>query len=269
VAEVGGSDAEAEMKAFTSGNHRLNSAYGFNFLYADALTAPLVRAAMSQWPDEPGMGWPSWAFENHDAPRAVSRWVDAEHRTAFRKLKMLLLACLRGNIILYYGEELGLTQVDIAFDCLRDPEAIANWPLTLSRDGARTPMPWRADRPALGFSTGEPWLPPGPDHAELAVDRQNRDPDSPLAWTRAALALRHAHAALMTGRMDLLDTPNDVLAFERYAADQRMLCVFNIGNKPVRWVPAEPDCWQVVMSAGPMADWSFDGFAALVAIRKT
>ena len=54
---------------------------------------------------------------------------------------MLLLACLRGNIILYYGEELGLEQIDIPYDRLHDPEAIANWPMTLSRDGARTPMP--------------------------------------------------------------------------------------------------------------------------------
>src|SRR3546814_18402088 len=74
-------------------------------------------------------------------------------------MKMLLLGTLRGNIILYYGEELGLTQVDIPFEHLRDPEAIDNWPLTLSRDGARTPMPWRVDAPQLGFSDGVAWLP--------------------------------------------------------------------------------------------------------------
>ena len=266
VAEVGGSNAEAEMKAFTTGDHRLNSAYGFNFLYADALTAPLVRAAMREWPDEPGMGWPSWAFENHDAPRAVSRWVTADHRDAFARMKMLLLACLRGNIFLYNGEELGLTQVDIPYERLRDPEAIANWPLTLSRDGARTPMPWAADQPALGFSSGEPWLPTGPDHADLAVDHQNRDPDSLLAWTRAALALRHAHPALLTGHMEVLDSPEDVLAFERSSAGERMLCVFNIASAPASWAPAELDRWRIILSSGSVADWRFDGFAALVAV---
>src|SRR3546814_19015789 len=84
------------------------------------------------------MGWPSWAFENHDAPRAISRWAAPEQRGAFGRMKMLLLGTLRGNIILYYGEELGLTQVDIPFEHLRDPEAIDNWPMTLSRDGARS-----------------------------------------------------------------------------------------------------------------------------------
>ena len=66
-------------------------------------------------------------------------------------MKLLLLASLRGNIFLYQGEELGLTQVDIAFEDLLDPEAIANWPMTLSRDGARTPLPWIGSAPDQGF----------------------------------------------------------------------------------------------------------------------
>ena len=140
VAEVGGAEAEREMKAFTQGETHLNSAYGFNFLYAEKLTPGAICAALAQWPDEEGMGWPSWAFENHDAPRAISRWWNDGDRDAAARMKALLLASLRGNIILYYGEELGLSQVDIPFDQLHDPEAIANWPLTLSRDGARTPM---------------------------------------------------------------------------------------------------------------------------------
>lgn len=60
---------------------------------------------------------------------------------------MLLLVCLRGNIFLYQGEELGLPQAEIAFEDLKDPEAIANWPATLGRDGARTPMPWQSSAP--------------------------------------------------------------------------------------------------------------------------
>ncbi|MFH7611462.1 alpha-amylase family glycosyl hydrolase, partial [Pseudomonas syringae pv. tagetis] len=92
-------------------------------LYAERLTPALVADAVARWPDAPGIGWPSWAFENHDAPRALSRWTTPEHAPAFARMKMLLLACLRGNIFLYQGEELGLTQVDIPFDALLDPEA--------------------------------------------------------------------------------------------------------------------------------------------------
>src|SRR3546814_13153672 len=124
-----------------------SSDLGFNFLYADKLTPALVRDAMADWPDTPGMGWPSWAFENHDAPRAISRWAAPEQRGAFGRMKMLLLGTLRGNIILYYGEELGLTQVRIPFEHQRDPEAPDNLPLPLSRHGERPPRPERPHAP--------------------------------------------------------------------------------------------------------------------------
>jgi len=268
VAEVGGPSPEAEMHAFTQGDHRLNSAYGFNFLYADKLTPALVRDALAQWPDMPGTGWPSWAFENHDAPRAISRWAAPEHYDAFARMKLMLLVSLRGNIFLYNGEELGLTQVDIPFEALKDPEAIANWPLTLSRDGARTPMPWRADaNDHAGFSSGAPWLPIGADHLALAVDRQNQDPDSLLNLTRHLLAFRHASDALMRGDARVIEASETVLAIERSAANEAMLCVFNMSPEPVEWHPAQPDRWRTEKTVGQVTDWRFGGYAAAIARR--
>ncbi|RHW19450.1 DUF3459 domain-containing protein [Sphingomonas gilva] len=264
VAEVGGDDAEREMKTFTEGNARLNSAYGFNFLYADRLTAALVRETVERWPEEHGTGWPSWAFENHDAPRAISRWTTPEHADAFARMKMLLLVALRGNIFLYYGEELGLTQVDIPFDRLVDPEAITNWPLTMSRDGARTPMPWRSDAPALGFSNAEPWLPVGPDHAGIAVDVQDADPDSLLALTRRLLALRNAHPALRVGAMRVLAAEGDLLAFERRVDEERLLCLFNLGAGRCEWTPPEPDRWQVIAETGAIDGWRLGPHAGMI-----
>jgi len=232
VAEVGGDEAEAEMKAFTQGQTRLNSAYGFNFLYADALTPGLVCAALAEWPAEEGIGWPSWAFENHDAPRALSRWCAPEHRGEFAQLKIALLAALRGNIILYQGEELGLTQVDIPFDQLHDPEAIANWPLTLSRDGARTPIPWE-DREWGGFGSEQPWLPLGEDNLALAVKTQNADADSLLAHTRAMIALRNAHPALHHGAVDGCHAESGLLRFDRVDMGERIACLFNLSAQPI------------------------------------
>ena len=229
VAEVGGDEAEREMKAFTEGEARLNSAYGFNFLYADKLTAGAICAALAQWPDERGTGWPSWAFENHDAPRAVSRWWSAGERDAAARMKALLLASLRGNIILYYGEELGLTQVDIPFEQLHDPEAIANWPLTLSRDGARTPMPWSTSAPNAGFTSGEPWLPVGEENARRAVDGQEDRADSLLNHTRAMLALRNANPALHHGSVARCETLDGIFLIERQAPGQTIRCLFNLG----------------------------------------
>ena len=268
VAEVGGPSPEAEMHAFTQGDRRLNSAYGFNFLYADKLTPALVRDALAQWPDAPGTGWPSWAFENHDAPRAISRWAAPEHRNAFARLKLMLLVSLRGNIFLYNGEELGLTQVDIPFEALQDPEAIANWPLTLSRDGARTPMPWRADaNDHAGFSSSEPWLPIGTDHLALAVDRQNQDPDSLLNLTRHLLAFRHASDALMRGDARVIEASETILAIERSTPEETMLCVFNMSAEPVEWHPAQPDRWRAAETVGSVSDWRFDSYAAMIARR--
>ncbi|HCB78510.1 MAG TPA: alpha-glucosidase [Erythrobacter sp.] len=230
VAEVGGDEAEAEMKA-SDRIQALNQVQdGFNFLYAEELTPGSICAALAEWPDEEGVGWPSWAFENHDAPRAVSRWWKPDQRADAARMKMMLLACLRGNIILYYGEELGLTQVDIPFEQLHDPEAIANWPLTLSRDGARTPMPWDASSAHSGFTEGEPWLPVGNDNAARSVEMQEGDDASLLHHTRAMLSLRRATPALHHGAVVRCETVGGLFVIERRAQNQTVRCLFNLGS---------------------------------------
>ena len=240
VAEVGGPEPLAEMKAFTEGGKRLDSAYNFDFLYAPRLTAPLVRASLSQWSGEPGEGWPSWAFSNHDAPRAVTRWtLDGDMARAAR-LNLLLLLALRGNPIIYQGEELGLPQGEVAFEDLQDPEAITNWPHTLGRDGARTPMPWAANAPQAGFSSANrTWLKLDPVHTGFAVDKQASDPVSTLAYARSLLSARRQHAPLVMGGITLLDTPEDILAFLREDEGSRVLCVFNLGEQPGHWTAPE------------------------------
>ncbi len=267
VAEIGGEDNDREMKAFTADNRHFDSAYGFDFLYARQLTPGLVRDALARWPDRPGLGWPSWAFSNHDAPRTVSRWAAPHHRDAFARLAMMLLLCLRGDVFVYQGEELGLDQVDIGFDDLQDPEAIANWPLTLNRDGARTPMPWQDDVPALGFSTGKPWLPIGPGHAALAVSRQEADPASMLTLTRRLIALRKISDALLLGAMRFVEVSQAVLAFERSVDGEAVLCAFNLSTENVEWMPADPDHWQIMERVGGGAGWQFGPFAGIIAER--
>jgi alpha-glucosidase len=246
VAEVGGEQADREMKLFTQGSELLNSAYGFNFLYADSLTPELVAAMAGLWRGEPGEGWPSWAFSNHDAPRHVSRWAAGRDRLSFAGLTMLLLIAFRGNAFLYQGEELGLPQGHVPFESLQDPEAIANWPETQGRDGARTPMPWTAAAPNAGFSAAEPWLPMDPEHVPLAVDRQESDPDSMLNLTRRLVALRRREPALREGDIRMVEGP--LLAFERIAGAERLLCVFNLGDDEVEW--QLPAGWASVEAVG-------------------
>ena len=228
LAEVGGERALEEMHEYTVGSRRLHSAYGFDFLYADRLTPALVAQSAAEWPAKEGVGWPSWAFENHDSPRAIPRWCTPQDRDAFARAKMLLLACLRGSIILYQGEELGLTQVDVPFEKLQDPEAIVNWPQTLSRDGARTPMPWTKEGRGHGFTSGDPWLPFGDDHDDLAVDVQQEDANSLLAFTRTVIALRNRAPALRWGAMEIIEAGPQTLVFERAYGEQRLRCTFNL-----------------------------------------
>ncbi len=267
VAEVGGADATAEMQNFTMGTNRLNSAYGFDYLHAHKLTASLVRKTIEDWPNAVGTGWPSWAFSNHDAPRAISRWASPENLDACARLCMLLLISLRGNIFIYQGEELGLSQVDIGFNDLRDPEAIANWPLTHGRDGARTPMPWKKNCSGHAFTDGKPWLPFGSDHAALAVDQQELDAVSMLNLTRQLIAFRKKHIALVCGSATVINTPEPLLVIERKHGQQHLLCIFNFGDTEITWQPENPDAWHILKSVGNASHWMLPTFSGMIVER--
>ncbi len=235
VAEIGGPDPLDEMKAFTASGKRLNSAYSFDFLYADKLTAAQTEKSLNAWSGAPDEGWPSWAFSNHDAPRAVSRWAREEDRDRAARLYLMLLLSLRGNVFIYQGDELGLPQAEVPFDALQDPEAIANWPLTLGRDGARTPIPWRRGELHAGFSSGKPWLPIDPRHADLAVDMQEANQWSVLHFVRKLIAVRRNSAALRYGSISFEEAPDGVIAFSRRFDGERVLCAFNIGEAETSW----------------------------------
>jgi alpha-glucosidase len=230
VAEVGGEQALAEMKLFTAGSERLNTSYGFDFLSASLLSTALIRDTISEWTGANGEGWPSWAFSNHDVPRVVTRWGDGRTNDDWARLFLALLMSLRGNVFLYQGEELGLPQAHIPFANLRDPEAIANWPLTQGRDGARTPMPWSESLPHAGFSSADPWLPIPDEHARQAVAKQNSDANSVLMITRELIELRRSITALRTGTFRVIDLPPPLLGFERKDTQGSVRCFFNLSK---------------------------------------
>ncbi len=261
VAEVGGEGAEPIMKLVTDGDRRLHTSYGFDFLYADALTPALVRGSL----EASGSAWPSWAFSNHDAPRAVSRWSAPEGRAAAARLALLLLVSLRGNLFLYQGEELGLPQAEVAFEDLRDPEAIANWPLTLGRDGARTPMPWRRHAPHAGFSAARPWLPIPEAHAVLAVDTQESDHESTLSLTRRLIALRKHRRALRLGSMRIIEASGSLLLFERIFEDERLLCAFNLGATLQSFDLPSPPGWNALETVGGASGRTLPPLSGLIA----
>ncbi|MGV6800906.1 MAG: alpha-amylase family glycosyl hydrolase [bacterium] len=246
VAEVGGRDPLAEMKLFTQGQSRLNSAYSFNYLYADTITGTYIKDTSQDWPGKENEGWPSWAFSNHDAPRAISRWGDPSELDKSARLYALILLSLRGNAFLYQGEELGLEQATIPFEQLQDPEAIANWPATLGRDGARTPMPWDATEDHAGFSKARPWLPIDRNHFGKAIKQQEEQEDSLLHYMRHLIALRKSSKALTIGDILFLDASQNKLIFTRCHTKEELFCAFNLGKTEIEWQPHYPDQWELV-----------------------
>jgi alpha-glucosidase len=195
---------------------------GYNFALLLANDAEAIRAhleTLAAFPDH----WPCIAFSNHDVIRTASRF-----GTDPAKAMLALLCALRGTMLLYQGEELGLPEVALRRDQLKDPVGDLYYPLFKGRDGCRTPMPWDAAKPNLGFSAGTPWLPPGPEHRALAVSEQEKDEGSPLAFARLLLAARKAHPALRHGSLTLLLGP--LLAFTRQNEAEKIACVFNLGD---------------------------------------
>src|SRR3546814_12020605 len=83
----------------------------------------------------------------------------------------MLLLTLRGTPTIYYGDEIGLSDVSIPYDQVQDPRELREPGLALGRDPVRTPMPWNA-HPFAGFSSVSPWLPLNPDWPERNVEQQ-------------------------------------------------------------------------------------------------
>lgn len=264
VGEIGGEWEKTEMKAYTADDRHLHSCYSFAFLSRATLTPALVRETLGAWTGAAGEGWPSWAFSNHDAPRAGSRWTTAGGIPVPPVLSLALLMCLRGNIFLYQGEELGLPQADVRFERLRDPEAIANWPLTHGRDGARTPMPWHGAVPFAGFSSVEPWLPVDPRHVAMAADVQEGDDGSVLALTRRLVALRREHPALRHGSLEVVGDDDALLAFDRAHGGIRLRCLFNLGDAPIEIAALRPA--RTLFAFGDTSDL-LPPLSALIGIR--
>lgn len=226
VGEIEDEEPLKVQRDYTDGPDRLNTAYSFYLLRQRTMTPAVVTEAMAGW--QGARGWPSWSLSNHDVVRFPTRLADNDAQRT--KLMLALLLALRGTAFLYQGDELGLPHAEVPFERLRDPEAIAFWPHGIGRDGARTPMPWTKDAPMAGFTTAaDAWLPLDPRHRALAVDAEENDTESVLAFTRAMIAVRKASAALREGEFVALDAPASILMFERQAPGERMLCVFNLG----------------------------------------
>jgi alpha-glucosidase len=173
----------------------------------------VVAASIAAMPEH---AWPVWIASNHDAGRLATRWAGADERKV--RLALMLLLTLRGTPILYYGDEIGMAEVELSREDLLDPVGIRGWPEEPGRDPARTPMRWTGD-PGAGF-TGDgvrPWLPIGDPSAANAADQRN-DPGSVLNLVHDLIALRRNTPDLRSGPASDVEAPAGVWAWRRGSA---------------------------------------------------
>ncbi len=173
---------------------------------------------------------PTWVHGSHDVRRAATRWGADGSRAV-----LLLMLALPGSVYLYAGDELGLPEVDLPDDAIRDPVFRRSGGVDRGRDGARVPVPWTDGSPPHGFAAPgvAPWLPQPTGWGGYAVDRQAVDPTSTLALTRAALRLRTGRWRGRPAQLCWLDGPDEVLAFQR--GSDGPVCLANLGDAPVDW----------------------------------
>jgi alpha-glucosidase len=200
--------------------------FNFNLMWAKWRPATIVQLIQQYEAVLPSGGWPTWVLGNHDQARITTRLGPAQARVA-----MALLLTLRGTPTLYYGDELGLANVPIPPERERDPFGIRQPGTGQGRDPVRTPMPWDASA-HCGFTTGEPWLPLGADHAERSVEAQRHDPGSMLTLTRALLDLRRREPALSIGDWAPLLAEDHVLVYARTWRERRFVVALNLGAAP-------------------------------------
>jgi oligo-1,6-glucosidase len=211
----------------------------------------VLRRDLVQWQEGlADVGWNSLYWDNHDQPRAVSRFGDdGACRVESAKLLATLLHLQRGTPYLYQGDELGMTNFPFTsieqFDDIEsvnyfhesvrqgeDPEDVLARLRAMSRDNARTPMQWD-DSPQAGFTTGTPWLAVNPNHVEINAARQVGVPGSVFEHHRALIALRHQEPAVVHGDFTMLVPDHDQLfAFTRCHEGTELVVLANFTGEP-------------------------------------
>ena len=214
---------------------------------------PWLRGILNKWQRElEGKAWNSLYWDNHDQPRAVSRFGDDRPQWRVRSAKMLatLLHFMKGTPYVYQGEELGMTNTTFAsVDDCRDIEAInayhkfvdnsivekdtmLGYLNRISRDNARTPMHWD-DSPNAGFTTGTPWIDVNPNYVTINAKAAIADPDSVYHYYQKVIALRHEYPIVVYGTYEpLLEDSDAIYAYRRTLDGRTLIVACNYTDQP-------------------------------------
>ena len=191
-------------------------------------------------------GWNSLFWGNHDFPRVVSRFGNDREPYREKSAKMLavLLHGMKGTPYIYQGEEIGMTNVsglriedyqdiesvNFAEDRKKEgweEEKIRTYLARNSRDHARTPMQWNAEKHA-GFTAGTPWMAENQNYAEINVENSRKNPDSLFYFYQKLIALRRKNDTLVYGDFRLIEEENpDIFAYERNLGEKKLIVLCN------------------------------------------
>ncbi|RKZ54230.1 MAG: alpha-amylase [Candidatus Parabeggiatoa sp. nov. 3] len=206
----------------------LNSGIFSTPWYAEAMHG-LVDHYESSLPEG---AWPNWVIGNHDKHRFATHVGKAQARVG-----MMLLLTLRGTPTLYYGDEIGMADVEIPLDEIQDPWEKSAPNLGLGRDPERTPMQWDSS-PNASFCQAEvsPWMRLSDDYKQVNVASSRDKPYSMLSLTQAIIQLRRATAALSIGDYYSLYAPEGIFAYRRLQDDEHIIIALNFTPYPKTWI---------------------------------
>jgi len=262
VGEMPGATVEVARRVTDPSRRELNMVFTFEHVNLDQssgskwdladLPLPVLKANLAHWQEGlADAGWNSLYLDNHDQPRAVSRFGDdsPEHRVSSAKTLATVLHLHKGTPYIYQGEELGMTNAPLTqIEHYRDVESLNYHTLATaagaaeeevlaslaakSRDHARTPVQWDASENAA-FTTGTPWFAVNPNHTEINAEAACRDPDSVFTHFQRLIRLRHESEVVREGRFTLLLPDHEqIWAFTRTLEDDRLLVVANCSSRP-------------------------------------
>lgn len=246
VGEVYLFDLQRLARYYGSGHDELPLAFNFSFLWS-----PWDAAAFREQVDRmeallPPAAQPTYVLSSHDAPRYRTRFGDSTWGDARARVAALMLLTLRGTPFLYYGEEIGMRDVVIPLERIRDPVG-KRFP-AVGRDPERTPMQWDP-APGAGFTTAATsWLPLASDFATVNVAAQAQDPRSHLSFYRRVMWYRKRATALTQGTYRRLEGPPDTFVYLREHDAQRLLIALNFAAQPRKLVVAEQGSARVEVS---------------------
>lgn len=196
-------------------------------------------------------GWNSLFWNNHDLPRAVSKYGDdGQYRIKSAKMLATVLHCMKGTPYIYQGEEIGMTNVQ--FDRLeqyQDIESLNFYKVKTEagvshdemmhalaengRDNARTPMQWSA-APHAGFTTGQPWIEVNPNYIDVNTEQDMASNESVYHYYKELIALRKQNKVIVYGEFTpVLEQHDKVFAYLRHDDSTRILVVANFSGESV------------------------------------